>query len=158
VTPNCFAELNTGVLAYRRTPEMVSLFQDWLRLYEKEVAETGRMDSDQPAFREALYRSPVSPYILPTEYNLRTVMPAAVGRCTVRIIHGRGPDMAELERWVNASHGIRLFLPSALQLTSRHFAILSRPGRIVGSMIHALAAPFVWAEQILRGVKRRFLR
>jgi hypothetical protein len=158
VTPNCFAELNTGVLAYRRTPEMVSLFQDWLRLYQKEVAETGRMDSDQPAFREALYRSPVSPYILPTEYNLRTVMPAAVGRCTVRIIHGRGPDMAELERWVNASHGIRLFLPSALQLTGRHFAILSRPGRIVGAMIHALAAPFVWAEQILRGVKRRFLR
>lgn len=158
VTPNCFAELNTGVLAYRRTPEMAALFQDWLRLYEKEVAATGRMDSDQPAFREALYRSSVSPYVLTSEYNLRTVMPAAVGRCKVRIIHGRGPDMAELERWVNESHGIRLFLPSAFQLTARHFSILSRPGRIVGGIIHACIAPFVFAERILRGVKRRLLK
>jgi hypothetical protein len=158
VTPNCFAELNTGVLAYRRTPEMIALFQDWLRLYEKEVSETGRMDSDQPAFREALYRSPVSPYVLPSEYNLRTVMPAAVGRCKVRIIHGRGPDMAALERWVNASHGIRLFLPSALQLSGRHFAILSRPGRLIGGVIHACVAPFVIAERVLRHLKRRLLK
>jgi hypothetical protein len=158
VTPNCFAELNTGVLAYRRSSEMIALFQDWLRLYEKEVAATGRMDSDQPAFREALYRSEIQPYVLPTEYNLRTVMPAAVGRCKVRIIHGRGPDMTELERWVNTSAGIRLFLPSGLQLTARHFAILSRPGRLVGGIIHACAAPFVVAELILRKVKRRFVK
>jgi hypothetical protein len=154
VTPNCFPELNTGVLAYRRTPEMIAMFRDWLRLYEKEVAETGRMDSDQPAFREALYRAPISFSVLPPEYNLRTVMPAAVGRCAVRIIHGRGPDMQELERWVNASHRIRLFLPSALQLTAGHFAILSRPGRFVGGLIHAVVAPFVWTERILRFVKR----
>ncbi len=158
VTPNCFAELNTGVLAYRRTPELTALFQDWLRLYQKEVAETGRMDSDQPAFREALYRAGVSPYILPAEYNLRTVMPAAVGRCRVRIIHGRGPKMSELERWVNASHGIRLFLPSALQLSSRHFTILSRPGRLVAGVMHGLVVPFILVERILRGWKRRLLR
>jgi len=154
VTPNCFVEMNTGVLAYRRTPEMIALFRDWLRLYEKEVVETGRMDSDQPAFREALYRSPISFATLPPEYNLRTVMPAAVGRCAVRIIHGRGPDMAELERWVNASHRIRLFLPSGLQLTADHFGILSRPGRLVGALIHAAAAPFVGAERVLRTGKR----
>ena len=158
VTPNCFAELNTGVMAWRRSPETVALFRDWLRIYEKEVAETGRMDSDQPAFREALYRSPVSFYVLPAEYNLRTVMPAAVGRCKVRIIHGRGPDMARLEKWVNASRGIRLFLPDALHLTARHFAILSGPGRIVGGIIHACAAPFVLAERLLRNLKRRFVK
>ncbi|HEY8899988.1 MAG TPA: hypothetical protein VIM61_06215 [Chthoniobacterales bacterium] len=155
VTPNCFPELNTGVLAYRRSPEMNALFEDWLRLYEKEVAETGKMDSDQPAFREALYRSPLTFSVLPPEYNLRTVMPAAVGRCSVRIIHGRGPKMEELERWVNASHGIRMFYPSALQLTARHFGILSAPGRWVGGLIHAAVSPFVLAEQVLRFVKRR---
>ncbi len=155
VTPNCFAELNTGVLAYRRSPAMIALFQDWLRLYEEEVAATGRMDSDQPAFREALYRSALPVYVLPPEYNLRTVMPAAVGRCQVRIIHGRGPDMEELARWVNASHRIRLFLPSVLQFSSAHFAILSRPGRWVGGLFTALLAPVIWAERVLRPWKRR---
>ncbi|MGH8048892.1 MAG: hypothetical protein ACREKL_16745 [Chthoniobacterales bacterium] len=158
VTPNCFTELNTGVMAYRRTDAVKTLFQDWLKTYEKEVAETGRMDSDQPAFREALYRSPVPFYVLPTEYNLRTVMPAAVGRCKVRIIHGRGPDMAALERWVNESKSIRVFLPVALQLSSRHFSILSGPGRIVGGLIHACIAPFIASEKILRLLKRRFLK
>jgi hypothetical protein len=65
--------------------------------------------------------------------------------------------MAALERWVNASGSIRLFLPSALQLTARHFAILSGPGRFVGALIHGLAAPFVLAERVLRTVKRRLL-
>jgi hypothetical protein len=154
-TPNCFVELNTGVLAYRRTPQMVALFQGWLRIYENEVAATGRMESDQHAFREALYRSPAPFYVLPPEYNLRTVMPAFVGRARVRIIHGRGPDMHEFERWVNASRHIRLFFPSALQLTSEHFGILSRPGRWVAGAIHACVAPFVLAERVLRPLKRR---
>jgi hypothetical protein len=158
VTPNCFAELNTGVLAYRRSPAMTELFQNWLRLYEKEVAETGRLDSDQPAFRAALYQAPLSVYVLPTEYNLRTVMPAFVGRCTVRIIHGRGPDLAALERWVNASRSIRLFLPSALQLSASHFSILSRPGRVVAALIHLCVAPFILAERLLRNLKRRVLK
>jgi hypothetical protein len=154
-TPNCFAELNTGVMAYRRTDGVRALFRDWLGLYEKEVAGTGRMDSDQPAFREAAYRSNVPLYVLPSEYNLRTVMPAAVGRCKVRIIHGRGRDMAAVERWVNASRSIRLFLPDPLQLTGRHFSILSGPGRIVSALVHACVAPFVLAERVLRPVKRR---
>lgn len=158
VTPNCFAEVNTGVMAYRRNDSNVALFRDWLRLYEKEVAETGRMDSDQPAFREALYRSASSFYVLPSEYNLRTVMPAAVGRCKVRIIHGRGPDMAAVERWVNSSKSIRLFLPSVLELSGRHFSILSAPGRAVSVLIHACVAPFVLAERVLRPIKRRLFK
>jgi hypothetical protein len=158
VTPNCFAEVNTGVMAYRRNDTVRALFRDWLRLYEKEVTETGVMDSDQPAFREALYRSSASLYVLPTEYNLRTVMPAAVGRCKVRIIHGRAPDMAVIERRVNASKSIRLFLPDTLHLTARYFSILSSPGRVVSALIHACAAPFVLAERILRPIKRRFFK
>jgi len=157
VTPDCFTELNTGVMVYRTTAAVDALFESWLRLYEKEVAETGKMDSDQPAFRAAIHQSDVRFYILPQEYNLRTVMPAAVGRYTVRIIHGRAPDMEELERWVNASHCIRLFLPSVLQLTGEHFSILSRPGRIVGGIIHAVIAPIVWLESVLRPIKRRIL-
>jgi hypothetical protein len=157
VTPNCFPELNTGVVVYRHSAASNELFADWLRLYEEEVQETGRMDSDQPAFRAALYRSKLSFSVLPPEYNLRTVMPAAVGRCSVRIIHGRGPKMEELARWVNASRAIRLFLPGVLQLQSRHFGILSGPGRVVGAMVQAGILPFVLAEQGLRFFKRRVL-
>lgn len=157
-TPNCFTEVNTGVMAYRKTSAVDALFADWLRVYEREVAETGRMDSDQPAFRDALFRSPASFYVLPQEYNLRTVMPAAVGRCTVRIIHGRAPDMEQLARWVNESHRIRLFLPTALQMTRGHFAILSRPGRLVTGLLSICVTPFVIAERMLRYVKRRVLR
>ncbi len=153
-TPNCFAELNTGVMAYRRTPGVDALLVDWLRLYEAEVEETGKMDSDQPAFREALYRSAVPFYVLPSEYNLRTVMPAAVGRCRVRILHGRAADMEHIERQANASRSIRLFLPDALQLTARHFAILSPAGRWVGAFISACVTPFVVAERFLRAIRR----
>ncbi len=155
VTPNCFPELNTGVMAYRKTPAVDALLADWLRIYEKEIAETGKMDSDQPAFREALYRSDVRFTIIPSEYNLRTVMPAAVGRCAVRIIHGRGPDLAALDRWVNASRRIRIFLPGVLHLTRAHFGILSRPGRLVTAALTACIAPFVFAERVLRTWKRR---
>lgn len=157
-TPNCFTELNTGVMAYRRSDNVDALFADWLRLYEMEVAETGRMDSDQPAFREALYRSPATFYVLPQEYNLRTVMPAAVGRCEVKIVHGRAPDIAEVARWANESRSIRLFLPSALQMTRRHFSILSRPGRVVTTLLDLCVTPFVIAERVLRFVKRNVLR
>jgi hypothetical protein len=153
-TPNCFCEVNTGVVAYRRTPAVRDLFRDWLAIYQKEIASTGRMDSDQPAFREALYRSSVSFYVLPPEYNLRTVMPAAVGRCKVRIIHGRARDMAALERWVNESRSIRVFLPNPLLIAGRHFAVLSPVGRVVGTLLSTAFAPFRLAERVLRAIKR----
>jgi len=157
-TPNCFVELNTGVMAYRKTAAVDALYVDWLRTYEKEVVQTGRMDSDQPAFREAIYRSPVNFYVLTAEYNLRTVMPAAVGRGAVRIIHGRAPNLRVLEQWVNASSGIRLFLPDVLQLTGAHFGILSGPGRWVSRALALLVGPLVKAEEVLRPIKRAIFR
>ncbi len=155
VTPNCFVELNTGVVAYRRTDAVGELFADWLRVYEREAEATGRLESDQPAFREALWRSPVPFHVLPAEYNLRTVMAAAVGRCTVRIVHGRGPDMEAVVRWVNESHGIRVFLPSVLELERKHFGILSGPGRVVTAVLSAVFGSVAWAERVGRPWKRK---
>jgi hypothetical protein len=158
VTPTCFAELNTGVIAYRSTETVIQLFNDWLETYRREVAETGKLDSDQPAFREAIYRSPAALYVLPSEYNLRTVMPAAVGRCTVRILHGRAPDMAAVETMVNASRRIRVFLPDAGHFHQAHFRVLSGPGKVVAHILHACVAPWIGVKELVTRWKRRMFR
>lgn len=157
-TPTCFAELNTGVIAYRSTPAVIELFRNWLITYEREVMETGKLDSDQPAFREAIYQSPVALYVLPSEYNLRTVMPAAVGRCTVRILHGRAPSMASLESQINASRRIRVILPDLAHLDRRHFRILSGPGNFLSGLFHGCVAPWALAKETLRVWKRQIFR
>lgn len=147
VTPNCFCELNTGVIAYRKTPGVLKLFADWLRLYEKEVAETGKMDSDQPTFRQAIWESDIRFYILTADYNLRTVMPAASGRGRVRILHGRSSDMHRIARWVNSSASIRLFLPDMRHLDRKHFQILSPVGQGVGRIVSVVTGSIDWAEK-----------
>lgn len=157
-TPTCFAELNTGVVAYRNTEDVRKMFQHWLALYEQEVAETGKLDSDQPAFRAAMYQSPaVSLYVLPSEYNLRTVMPAAVGRGKVRILHGRAKNMHAVAARINASRKIRIFLPDVWSLVSSHFAVLGPAGRVIGIIADGLLCPWIWLERVLRPVKRKLI-
>jgi hypothetical protein len=76
--PYAFTELNTGVLAFRKTPRWDAFCQNWLDLYEREcfVLHAGtwegkRMAVDQPAFRELLYHSDLRFTTLPSEYNCR---------------------------------------------------------------------------------------
>lgn len=133
-TPNCFAELNTGVIAYRKCEAVDRLIRRWLEIYEQEVIRCGKV-SDQAAFRQAAYESDARLYVLPSEYNLRTVMPAATGRGSVRIIHGRAASMENLERRVNGSRSIRVFLPTLTDLDPDHFIILSRLGCLFGTII-----------------------
>lgn len=157
-TPNCFCELNTGVLAYRKTPEVLFLFDHWLRLYRESVEMTGIRESDQHAFRQALYESSVRLYVLPPEYNLRTVMPGFLGRGAVKILHGRGIPMERMERWVNRSRNIRVFLSSSLQLTRDHLEILSPNGRCLTALLTLFIQPLVRAEAALRFWKRRLFK
>lgn len=151
-TPNCFVELNTGVIAYRRCEAVTRLIHRWMEIYEEEVARCGKV-SDQAAFRQAAYESDARLYVLPSEYNLRTVMPAATGRNLVRIIHGRASDMNALERRVNASRSIRVLLPTLRELDPDHFVVLSPLGAIFG----ALLAVGTRAFRILEKIKRRFI-
>ncbi len=157
-TPICFAELNTGVIAYRNTESVRTMFRLWLAIYEKEVADTGKMDSDQPAFRAALYQSSdVAPYVLPTEYNLRTVMPAAIGRGKVRIIHGRASDLDAVADRINASGKIRVFVPDIWHLVSAHFGVLGTGGRFLSKVLDCLIRPWIFLEAHLRPIKRRLI-
>lgn len=155
-TPVCFAEMNTGVVTYRRSTGVCKMFRLWLDHYEREVAQTGKLDSDQPAFRAAAYESPdVSLYILPSEYNLRTVMPAAVGRGGVRIIHGRARDMHAVGHRVNASRKIRIIVPDVWSLVTSHFVVLGESGRLLGSLLDLVLTPWVRLEASLRPLKRK---
>lgn len=154
VTPDCFCELNSGVFAYRKTPDMLLLFEKWLELYQVFVEETGR-DEDQPTFRQAIYESAIKLYVLPPEYNLRTVMPGFSGRGNIKIVHGRGIPMDQLTSWVNDSQNIRVFLSSPLQLTRDHLQILSPSGRLITALLTAFIQPLARIENTLRCWKRQ---
>ncbi len=157
VIPDCFCELNSGVIAYRMRPETVRFFDKWFQLYQAFVEATG-MTEDQPVFRRALYESSIGVYILPPEYNLRTIMPGFSGRGSVKILHGRGVPMQQLENWINGSRNIRVFLSSPRQLTREHLEILSPNGRYITAFLTTFIRPLVKVESILRPWKRRFFK
>ncbi|MEO8206071.1 MAG: hypothetical protein ABI615_07805 [Chthoniobacterales bacterium] len=151
VVPNCFVELNTGVIAYRRCKETADLIRRWSTLYEDEVQRSGKV-SDQESFRQAAYESEARIYILPSEYNLRSVMPAITGRCAVRVIHGRAENMEALAEKINASRKIRTLLPSLRDLDPDHFVILSPAGHILRCLTKPIFALLHFLERLKRSV------
>jgi hypothetical protein len=106
--PAAFAELNTGVIAFRRTPQVSSLFADWRRLYDELHAGAG-LTSDQPAFRLALWRSAVRFAPLPSEYHFLSNAPNYI-MWDAKLIHGRG-DLAASLRDVNRVLEPRAYVP-----------------------------------------------
>ena len=157
VTPHCFCEFNSGVIAYRMRPQIIDFFDKWLGLYQIFMETTGRAE-DQPAFRQAVYESPIGIYVLPTEYNFRTVMPGFSGRGPIKILHGRGISMERMEEWVNKSRNIRVFLASPRQLTREHLEILSPSGRSITALLTTFIQPLIKAEAALRPWKRHFFK
>lgn len=92
--PDAFAELNTGVILYRQSDAVNHLFQSWTRIYQEQLESDRPPLHDQPAFRQAIFESDINLYILPPEYNLRTVMPMFIGgNAKVKILHGRQPSL-----------------------------------------------------------------
>lgn len=89
-----FAEPNTGVLAFRRSPGVVELLKEWDQLYLKQMEGGSPPGHDQPSFREVVYKSEVKFCVLPCEYNLRTVFPYFKGGgIEAKILHGRGSNL-----------------------------------------------------------------
>jgi hypothetical protein len=80
--PAAFAEFNTGVICYRRTPAVSSLFDDWLAEFDA-IGER-----DQAPFRRVAYRAPeIRIATLTPEYNQRFLMAGFFGQPT-KILHG----------------------------------------------------------------------
>jgi hypothetical protein len=87
--PGSFPELNTGVIAYRRTEPVERLLHAWLDEYDR-LAPLGPTSYDQPSFRRTVYKATdVRLAVLPSEFNLR-FWKAGYYNQPVRILHGWG--------------------------------------------------------------------
>lgn len=155
--PDVFPEVNSGVMAWRKSARTDSLFSAWKRLYCEHVRATGQTD-DQPALRRALYESDLRIGILPPEYNFRTVLPAFAGRAKVKIIHGRHADMADVERRLNRHQCCRAVLPGDRQLAPDSLVVLGGGIRFLAAPLQWLAAGWFRAASALTKLKRRLFR
>ncbi len=92
--PPCFPGFNTGVVAYRKTPDTDNFFPKWLTTHEyqlkhlKPTFSRWRPFHDQYSFREAVYDSNLRIATLGPEYNCMHLVPGFV-HGQVRVIHGR---------------------------------------------------------------------
>lgn len=108
--PISFPELNTGVIAYRLTSSVKTLFNTWKNNYTKQLKYKLSPKNDQPAFRHSLYYSNVKFTILPPEYNFRTVFNAFQGGgIKVKILHGRGCNLKKAIKLVNLDNNINIY-------------------------------------------------
>lgn len=155
--PATFPECNSGVIAYRINDRIRSLFSAWEKLYQERIESTGVID-DQPSLRDALWQSDVSFAALPPEYNFRFIMPSFAGRGSVKILHGRHDDYEAMSVLVNKSGSPRAFLPRLREASSRHFGILSGPGRCLGYCIGWDAWIAGLIGKVNEGIKWRLFR
>ena len=107
--PNCFPELNTGVIAFVKSSEMNELFRQWKVLYNVYRDSRAQVVNDQASFRKVLYESNLRFYILPPEYNMRPQFPAIAGRGeTMKILHTRDIDHEEWCNKINSNPSLQL--------------------------------------------------
>lgn len=108
--PDSFPEMNSGVIAFRKSPEVKEVFSKWLELYKIDRANWKIWYCpDQPSFRAALYASPVKIATLPPEYNCRFIYPVYVDG-KVKILHGHHNDLPAIEAEINQKTKMRCFL------------------------------------------------
>ena len=108
--PDCFIEMNTGVLLFRNCESVRDLFVVWKKRHQEHL-ESGVTTRDQPAFREVLYHSNVIFSTLPNEYNFRVNKVNSARSDYVYILHGRNVNMEKLASRINRSVGRRAYFP-----------------------------------------------
>ncbi len=121
--PECFPELNSGVIAYRMNRKVRKLLSQWETTFRRLLNKDPMSYRDQHSLREALYQSEVRFLVLPPEYNFRTIVPNFAGRNgRVKIIHGRHADMAKVAARLNASTAARVFLQHPFRVWTRELS------------------------------------
>lgn len=109
--PESFFELNGGVIVYRWSRAMGLFMARWLERHQEGnrfMPTAGRFLMDQPPFRYCLWKSELKLYVLPAEYNYRSIFPG-FARDRVKIFHGRHGDFEAVTRAVNSGTGARVF-------------------------------------------------
>lgn len=83
--PAALPEYNTGVVLFNNNQRTSEFIDTWKDIYRRYLDENVRMN--QPAFREAVFQSPVQIVTVPTEYNCRANFGGFL-REKVKILHG----------------------------------------------------------------------
>ena len=117
--PACFTELNSGVIAFRMNRRVKDLLAKWENTFFKMLKKDPSSYRDQHSLRYALYHSTVRFFVLPPEYNFRTICPNFTGKhCNVKIIHGRHADLEKIASRLNFTSGARVFLTTPYRFLS----------------------------------------
>lgn len=94
---NAMPEFNTGVIAYRLTPNVIKLIKDW----GKSFMHNNTIITDQYHLRKTLYESEVKFAIFSSAYNFIIYYPNFVIQ-KVKILHGRPFDsLIKIEADIN---------------------------------------------------------
>jgi hypothetical protein len=131
--PDSFPEFNAGVILYRRSEGVSAALRDWADCFARFQEQRDRGEvrwlrpegkrihtHDQGALRAALYRSGLRIATLAPEYNCRFTEPGFVDG-PVKILHGRGLDLAEVAAALNASAARRGYEARAGRLRVKRY-------------------------------------
>ena len=103
--------INTGVLAYRNTPEVRAFIGCWADVFENRFPGDVKDYHDQVVFQEAVARSKLKCMFLTSEFNLR-VSRIATLHGPVRVLHGRpARGFERIERLCNQGVYERTVVP-----------------------------------------------
>lgn len=108
--PESFPEMNTGVIAFRKSPQVEQFFFNWLDLYKEglKIRTRYKLYNDQPSFQEALYKSNIRVATLTPEYNCRCLSATFISK-EVKIIHLRCKNLPKVAKEINRNHLKRIF-------------------------------------------------
>jgi hypothetical protein len=117
--PVCFPQFNSGVVVFRQSAQVQAFLNTYIAFHQRDVDVARKKDcnlvGDQPALRDAIYRSELRVSTLPSEYNCRFYMPTipyTIGFLgeRVKILHGRAPDLDAVQRTLNSVPGPRVHI------------------------------------------------
>lgn len=119
--PDCFTELNSGVIAFKKNERTQALMARWEDVFLRMLAQDAGSHRDQHSLRESLYHSDAQLFVLPPEYNFRTICANFAGRhCKVKILHGRHANLERVaERLNRHPNQARVFLTSPFRIFSQ---------------------------------------
>jgi hypothetical protein len=114
--PSSFPEFNTGILLFRRSPQMDRVLKEWEALYAQFLHEKpDQQINDQPFFRVAIYHSDARVATLTREYNCKFRGQGYLNG-PVKILHGHidlqfdTHQLGQATRALNASPRPRVYI------------------------------------------------
>jgi hypothetical protein len=113
--PESFPEFNTGVLALKTgSPEVKRFLTKWGEIYSRDCSLPNSPKHDQPAFREALYKSQLNFCTLSSDWNFFVCHPAILNAgADIKILHSRLQKNLLSSQIVKKTRHSRVFLPNS---------------------------------------------